>query len=463
MFNKFTAQFLILFALFCFTSCDKENDLLITTEQEALAEEKTPSAAKGDQDSGVTVRQLLNAPSGFIYSVTLNGASTPSKFEKVSEGRFVNVASPTDIYGKDISFLLRMNSPGGALLYIEPDQLTNPNTGATFTSYGIYYTVFVGDNPVDPAVQRAVAEYRARDLNGNFWYVVGPIIAPDRLMLKSPAYSAEIDATFSDQPYTHLEATTWTRLDWTYSTSSATATGVVLQGQPTGSKIIEGINIALKSEGFGIDLTNIEPAVLRTTLGDLYKKPVGSTYEITLGGESSPGVWKKTDENTWSPYSGRTNYMYFKLTPKPRSSGSKLDIYIQMYGYIPVLPAGGNPFTPKPVNFTVGDFSDAEGTIKGLYASFATRDNRGGLWFVNVGDGTSSTRLQLRSPNYYANVAFLYHKGPADFINDGWYRMDHYISPTLWGEDLNNPYQPETTTDALNDLVNRDFWPAPKF
>lgn len=80
-------------------------------------------------------------------------------------------------------------------------------------------------------------------------------------------------------------------------------------------------------------------------------------------------------------------------------------------------PAGGNPFwargTTRPV-FGIGTNS-ASGLIAFASSNYQVIDRRGGVWRVNRDDGTSDRRLQLRSPNYLANLAILWPTGGAGF------------------------------------------------
>ena len=458
--NKLT-NLLLLLALVCFTSCDVENDQTFMADtQKAPLSSSSQKAADNP-----TLNDLLAAAPGYSFSFPIKGSAVETTFVKQPDQvSFLSLTKPGDALGVGLAFRATGVSHTQGNLEIPTRRLTEVNEGYMFSAAGHVYVVGK-DQPVVSTLQHMFSSYRALDLNGNFWYVGYPITDNRKLQLRSPAYAAYIEVNFANSNIGWFISTDWTDITWHYGGPANPHQGHINKGDLPAKEqtLISAVNAALKSEGFGIDLTETGPAAARIHLGDLYKKPVGATFEMTLAGETVPGVWKKTDENTWSPYSGYTNFTYFKLTPKPRSTGSKLDIKIDMYGYIPVLPAGGNPFTPKPVSFTVGDFSDAEGTVNALYTSFATRDSRGGLWFVNVGDNTSSTRLQLRSPNYNANIAILYKDPPADFINDGWDHMDWQTPGRSYGTIYNNTDPPQTTTGGINRIVNIEIWPAPKF
>lgn len=404
---------------------------------------------------------LYDAPIGYKYVVTLTGSTSETLFEKYSGGStgaqtYRRSETSTDTRSEGLVFRLTKN--GSNISVLAPiTNLTIRSTGYHFSSASVSYSAPTG-SLASSSVKTVFERYRGIDLNGNFWYVINPLTSATKLRVRSENYDAYIDFDFTDHSYQRFAALNWTQASWTYA---AKTHGLIPKRTiPGATTLIDGINAAIKADGFGVPFTNIGPAVTYTTIQDLIDLPVGHTLEFALPQESKKGTWKKQDGNVWSPVSGQTNGVTIKI----HDNGNETLTMTVGFAEITNPPAGGNPFLPKPFIYTFDKdqaYFPAVSAIGNLYGAVATRDSKGGLWLVDVGNGTSTYRYQLRSPNYNTNVAILFPDGGADFINENWSQLDWYVpgpfKDCCWGTIQKSTVVKfgagPTPTDAINFFI----------
>ena len=208
------------------------------------------------------------------------------------------------------------------------------------------------------------------------------------------------------------------------------------------------------------------------TIGELAQAPKGASFTIVLPDDSAMSEFI-FDGNNWQGQgttAGSTGF-YINIT----GDGDKDTIInVEILPFLERrLPAGGNAFWSRGVKRPFGFVAQKtiDEVIDQLVASYQHIDQRGGVWRVNRDYGTSDNRLQLRSPNYWADIGILYPSGGADFTNENYSEIDFdfylggdlHIVGSFTKERILYLGGGPTIGDAINFVVGPKNVPDPKF